>query len=862
MIRALRTLRNGVLWGSACILTVLPIAIAADFGGVLWWTQYVAAVFVLLAAAMAIAAFTDLPNMPGTRRYLILAPLCLWACFAWLQTAALPSAVVDKISPASSSAYIEWISPFLETTDIPSRFPVSLCAFESRHAAAVLTLLIGLVWSTLTVFRSDARILFFLGLFSVGIAAHAGFAIVRFIYPGTTVWEIEMGAGSLGTFVNHNNGALFFILGLACSLGLLSHRVVKLTGQQLDDPTFEANDLLALVGDWGAAISLLTGTMCMTGILISGSRGAIVATLAGLILALGWIRRRGFTAVAVAGGFLLVSSALLFSPLQLNAQSIRNLNFFSGNDTSTLLNDGRVTHWGDGWRAAVAHLPGGSGLSTYSYAYLPHQQSGSDVWYHHAENLWLELVAEQGLFGIVITAAIVLMVIQHLRRLGDSPNPIDQGLRVSGWFALGAIVVSQVFDFGLIIPANLFVTCILFSIVLSRDAITSDSKPVSRPVLWRNFVQAGFVCSLVAIATIVSVIHLGRDAREASLLRTAAAHVDASRGDPSALAEWSKRLDVGLEERFWPALNDLRCEVEYAKLRLEEVTAAAPATAAEAVVLYDATRPSERRLAWRRPILGANAIPAIPVLDPKDAKYDGILAASQKSLLACPLAPEPRKWQLYLDFVHRDRSRSDAAVSQLTQFYRGNPEMLVRLAELAAGGEDYLRAAELLSSAITLSAEYTSDALEMTDRWDALSLEEILKDKPEAWRSVASDLLERRPTNTRLLNKCRESLECESCETNRERAECEASAAGLALQTDEQEIAFEHYQTAIKLSPVDVQLRYEFVRSLQKAGRRKEARRQAQIARDVLPDEGRFDTIIQQMADEDRLPAQKIDDVR
>jgi tetratricopeptide (TPR) repeat protein len=849
---------------SAGILMILPIAVAADFGGVLWWTQYVSALAVSAAALLATAVFFDRTSAGNARRFALLLPLALWASYAWFQSLPMSPSIVDSLSPGSGEAYTDWIAPFVPPSEMPSRFPISLDRFSTQHAAAVLTLLIGLVWASLAVFKTRSSIAVFLSVTALGAAAHAAFGVYRTINPESNVWDVTMGSGAFGTFVNRNNAALLLNLGMAASLGLLAWRLTALTGQEVDDPTFEINDLVALVSDRESLIGVIGVVFCLSGIMICGSRGGIVSAIGGFLLALGWVRqRRGLMTIPVVVAAVAAGILLLIVPLRLSLESFKSFNLFSGNDRTTLLRDGRLTHWRDGWETAVAHLPSGSGLSTYAYAYLPFQQSGSRSWYHHADNLWLEMFTEQGIVGVLLSLWVLAILVGALSRMGNSADAIDHGLRVAGWYALGAILISQIFDFGLIIPANLYLTVILFSIILARDDQTRTfASEGSRPSLFRRK-RSGLASTIAAvvagIATFVAVTQLEQDARRDALIKTAEAHFDDARSDTDKLASWTSRIQQAIANQSWPEANDLLCEFEFQGLRVKELIAANPQTVEEAKEVYEATGPVNRRLQWRQVIATEQDAtdkvrPAIRTTNPRDPAYQVILSASASSLVDLPLGLSSRTWQLYLDFVHDDAQRSEAALSQLSQIYRRDPHTLIILATFAGDGGDYPQATELLKSALKLAPLVTVTALKTTQRWDQISAEDILEEDPMTWRAAASFVLKEEAHNEGLLRKCIEKLRCDQCESNAEKSGCQRHAAKLAYSLKDYDLAFENYHSAVGLTPDDANMRYEYITRLKESGRRDQARSQAQNARENLPLDVRFDRFIQDMAKEDLLP--------
>lgn len=855
-MQILGKLRSGSTLVAAGLLMALPLVVAADFGGVLWWTQYVAALVTISILAFAFAAVSDRNATSSPRQFRLIGPLIAWVVFALIQTVELPPSLVSLASPASFDAYTQWLTPFLSSSAMPSEFPVSIAKQSSLHSIAVLALLISLAWSTVMIFRTRAHVAVFLSVIAIGGAAHAAFGILCTALPGTEIWGYETGSGAFGTFINRNNAALLMNLGVTASLGLLAWRLTALTGQEVDDPSFEVNDFVSLVSDRDSIIGVIGGVICLAGILICGSRGGVVSAVAGCLFATGWVRqRRGLTTIPVIAASLAICVALLTIPLKLNLESLRSLNVFSAADQTTLLRDGRLPHWRDGWETAVNHLPAGSGMGTYAYAYLPFQEKGSRSWFHHADNLWLELVVEQGVIGILLVAWIAFLIVRTLVRLSESPDPIDQGLRVAGWYALGAIAVSQVFDFGLIIPCNLFLVTILFSVIIARESqVANASNAPSTGIQFHSRRGAGIAVALACLAWVTlafSTQRLWADATKESTLRTAATEIDAIRGNADQLDNWIDQLESTTNQQAWPDGSDLLCEFMHLRQRLDEVTAAEPATAEEATQQYQATDLLERRLPWRRQLLdsGETGQPSA-----SDLAYLPIVETANASMLSLPLGPQSRKWQVYLDFAHRDVARSDAALEQLQQFYRNNPQMLLRLAVFAGDGGNERKAIELFRAAVELHPPTVAQVLKTATRFPNIATVELLTDDPVVWRIALSEELAKEQQSTSLLRQSLAKLDCVSCQSKEELAQCEFLTGEAALLLGDHETAFEHFFEAIDNRPTDADLRFKIVSRLKEAGRQKEALHHAREGRRITPDDPRFERIIQWMA-EDELRA-------
>ncbi|CAN0079910.1 unnamed protein product, partial [Hapterophycus canaliculatus] len=363
------------------------------------------------------------------------------------------------------------------------RYSVSVSPSDTIHVAALLTMLLPLAVASSLVFHSRSRLQMLLSAIAIAGASVAILGFYRKLDPTADLWIFKPKATSFGGFVNRNNAALLLNLGLAASLGLLSWRMMALHSIELDDPDFEFNDLFALISDRESLTGLLGGAMCTAGLLINGSRGGLVAAIFGLVMAFGYVRpRRGLLSIPTLLLVLAVSVTILVTPMQLNLESIQRFEFFS-EGADTLQSDGRLGHWQDGWNAALAYFPGGAGVSSYGYAYLPYQQLSAGAWFEHADNLWLEMLVETGLVGVIVAALLIGFVLISLNRLALSVDPLDQGIRVAGWYGLSAILVSQFFDYGLAMPANLVVAVLLGTAVVSRDyANGGRSAVMSQPL--------------------------------------------------------------------------------------------------------------------------------------------------------------------------------------------------------------------------------------------------------------------------------------------------------------------------------------------------------------------------------------------
>tara|TARA_R110002049_G_scaffold72490_2_gene187230 strand:- start:269170 stop:271782 length:2613 start_codon:yes stop_codon:yes gene_type:complete len=853
---------------------VLPFAVATDFGGILYWTQYVASLAVVVAGLLAITALINDAGARTLRRHMLLLPVVLWMGYSYFQTVSLPPSLVQSLSGGSAEAYTTWIDPLLDASAKPESFPISIDPFSSRHATAFLAIISLLVWTSAMVFTTRARLVFLLSATSVGGAIIATLGIWRLIDPSFSLWSMspDTGGGPFSTFVNRNNAALMLNLGFASGLGLICWRLSALTGSEIDDELFEFSDMVSLLGDRYALVGVFGLVMCGTGLLVCGSRGGLVAAVVGVMLALGWVRqRRGVVSLPVVGTLLVICIAILVVPTNLSLKSIERMDTLVDQDGEGIWNDGRLRHLPDGIRAARAYLPAGSGLSTYAYAHLPYEEVGSDRWYKHADNLWLELLAEQGIPGVLLALVIFGITIHSLYYLSRSPDPMDQGLRITGWYAIGAIIASQAFDFGLILPANLLlVACLLPAIIVRRVEaavlMPTEDGHVPPPKVFQHRGFAIGACVLPVIlflTTLPSVSKLRSDAKAEHVEWTVKQQMSQGQQSPDELELLSTMLAEQISQSPSPALLDWRFRVEHERLRYLDVIAANPDSESEVIDLFRQTSRTARRLSTGSDevefpsdsrsridqLYGPNYVP--------DEDHKNLVAMNEQSLKLLPLGRDARTEQISLKYIHGDNSRVTAAIEQLHDLFTGNPNALLSLGVMAAETANPELAIEIFRETISYRNYAVRKVLELTKPYKQIDQSQLLPDIPEVHRLIAPDLLrqwERRqsPELGSLLERVKDGLKCDMCRTGSERADCEERFGDIAASQGSKEEAVEAYTRALKYAPTKFSTSKKRISLLRSLGDINRARAAAREARILIPNEAEvFNKIIEELAEEE-----------
>jgi O-antigen ligase len=131
----------------------------------------------------------------------------------------------------------------------------------------------------------------------------------------------------------------------------------------------------------------------------------------------------------------------------------------------------RLGLWRDSLRLVASSPLLGSGLGAYADAIPRFKTGAGDVRVEHAENDWLELVAEGGL----VAAALALVAVGALftaawRRLRDEPHRLVRGLRTGALAGLVALAVHSLFDFNLRLPSNALLAALLAAFALAPSS--------------------------------------------------------------------------------------------------------------------------------------------------------------------------------------------------------------------------------------------------------------------------------------------------------------------------------------------------------------------------------------------------------
>jgi O-antigen ligase len=242
--------------------------------------------------------------------------------------------------------------------------------------------------------RLDLKVL--VAFFLLGSAVAAGDAIIS--PPGASVYSGVTRSG--GTFGDPNYLAAVLVTGFALSVALSRARSVRQSGQ---------------------AAAVLVAGLCIAGVLFSVSRGGLIALTVTIVAAI-CLAGRWRAKIAFGSAVLIFCGLLYFVAIAPSADRTRITSSSDGGS-------GRTTIWKVGWREVQHNVFKGVGAGNFSdagakYVLQPgvinHTANGYQSYFLDtptvAHNTYLEILAEEGVVGFCIFAAIILGSLECMRR--------------------------------------------------------------------------------------------------------------------------------------------------------------------------------------------------------------------------------------------------------------------------------------------------------------------------------------------------------------------------------------------------------------------------------------------------------------
>ena len=410
-----------------------------------------------------------------------------------LQIVPLPRPVVEIISPQRVALHDELtLGGNLE--EKAARLTISFYPTASRMSIALLGVaLTGYFCGGVMV--SNHRFAFcLLCLIAInGVVISLVGILQKLTLGGDIFWYSQLlqeGFGPFGPFRNRNNGGGYLILCLAAAIGV----VYWLCGPKQrpsERNTTLAESVRELFADLDGKriMSFVAVVILLAGVAATCSRGAIIAATLASFVGIGTIFLKRSRNIGVSLG--LVSFGLVFSFLLWVGQVDPILEQLSTLGTLEVNEDLRVKLWSDSLKLVPDFWLLGTGAGTFRYAHLMVLSEHLDSWCIHAENQFVETIVELGLCGTVILLAVLALVFVRCLKLISARDLPAQSLGLVGVIALTGQVVSNSFDFGLTVPANMLLMAALCGMLVHYPlpASSDEGDKRARP----SFVAMSFV---------------------------------------------------------------------------------------------------------------------------------------------------------------------------------------------------------------------------------------------------------------------------------------------------------------------------------------------------------------------------------
>jgi len=448
--------------GTVAILLFAPI----PFGSVQTWSwtvigMVVAALWAFFAMVAAVRWGAFRPRLP------LLVPILVLAAFVALQIIPLPRGVVAAVSPAVTQHYDQAAASLPPGTTESVRYYLSYYPWATREALVALAVYAGFFWLIVNVFNTPARIRRLAAIVVCAGGAIALYGLTEYFTGSERILfyrkTVDINRVT-GTYVSSSSLAAYLAVLLPVAVAYaLACRSSRPVGAERDLRLAQANGSLrwyttvtSLIQrtSIGQLLLLFLVLAMAVALALSFSRGGLAALAIGgltfVVLARRRHRRRSwrFVLPLVAAG-LVVTVALLAAADPVWTWLIRGLELEG--DLSTV---NRLKVWNGTVQMISSLWASGSGLGTFRYAFPAFLPGGINLYFDHAHQEFLELVAEVGIPGAA--AALWLLVALIVRVARGMPPQHQRAARVLaiGLIAALVAVVSHAFvDFPLHIPA-------------------------------------------------------------------------------------------------------------------------------------------------------------------------------------------------------------------------------------------------------------------------------------------------------------------------------------------------------------------------------------------------------------------------
>lgn len=387
------------------------------------------------------------------------------AALALLQLIPLPPALLALLSPAAAELREFSLVPLgLEGWRPVSLAPVATWRELAKHLGYASALFVAL-----QACRDEAGQRRLAGWLSGAGVVVVGIGLVHRLLGLEElfgVYSYVIAPKLLSTFGNTNHLAAFLTVCGAAATGL--------TLATRDRQAMAGHALAAVTIALGALLSLSRGgvafflfSQVLLGLLLVGKRGGGV---------------RGATPWALAALAMGLAGYLTWEQLVTRAQTVSSVE---------RLRQTKIELWPDFARGAAAFMRAGMGRGAFEVGFTRYQDRMLEQTFTHPESLPLQLAAELGLLPTLAFFGLLLALAVAAFRRAEGP------LALAALAGLSGVLLHDVFDFALELPATALAACALAGIAFAPGL--NDARPIpARPL------GIAAVCALVLLMTALS----------------------------------------------------------------------------------------------------------------------------------------------------------------------------------------------------------------------------------------------------------------------------------------------------------------------------------------------------------------------
>lgn len=294
--------------------------------------------------------------------------------------------------------------------------------------------------------------------------------VMRVLSIDKVLWFENVQAGVLtGGFLNANSAAMHIGMGLICVLTLLAYRLQRI-GRESDYRSVRSH-IHAYAGAFGGLpglyiVVLLVLFICL---FVTGSRGGIVFTIAGLFAGLFCFWARARRRVGMNGGaFLLLSIGLIVAVLAL--MELSGARFIQRVDRDGFTDSSRIDVYMQSLLAIRDHLLTGSGGGTFQDVYPMYRNdiTRASVW-DKAHNDYVELFLGLGVPVALMALAGLFAVVAGCAR-GIFERRRDYVYPIAAVSCAAYVALHSFFDFGIQMQANALAFALILGVGLAQSS--------------------------------------------------------------------------------------------------------------------------------------------------------------------------------------------------------------------------------------------------------------------------------------------------------------------------------------------------------------------------------------------------------